>query len=408
MKYCILFLFIFFRFHDKIFDTSSLSKEYSFWYGQPNIDIRDTLLFTPAGPTLKSNIHYIDNKHHLKFNNKNIQIINSQTGDISEFAINSSLKGINATNNSNTWDFKDGWTTYANCQIYVSTPEPVVYFSTDWTVPQPPLKKSGQLIYIFNGLNTIEDGVSYILQPVLQWGKSPAGGGDYWSVCNWFVTSNQFFYDSLIKVNPGTKLQGLIKLISTTDSIFTYTSSFVGLTSEFQVINSPRLFDPCEVLETFNLLDCDQYPSQEKVTMSNIKIKTGDFYPPVIWTSTNRVVGCGQLTNIIQDNSSSGIVDIYFHTPSSDNYFDVIQIYPNPVVDKLKIKSLKEISNLKIEVYSFYGILLQTVSNINVAFDYVYNRTFYHELDLQQLLPGIYFLRINYDNKEHTFKIIKN
>ena len=234
MRYFLFFILIFFNLN------SERNKYLLSFNDRPQKNrlvqiIQDTLMFTPGGPALKSNIHYIDNKHHLNICDNRLQIVETKTGFISqEFKRSNSQNRAKSEetfsqrlpNNSvlTNADFSDGWITYAYSQIYEDNPGPITSFSTKWIVPQPPENKSDQLIYIFNGIQTIENGIAYILQPVLQWGKSPAGGGNYWSVCNWYVTSNQFFFDSLIQVHPGTSLQGLIRLTSKTDSLFNYTS----------------------------------------------------------------------------------------------------------------------------------------------------------------------------------------
>lgn len=65
---------------------------------------------------------------------------------------------------------------------------------------------SDQLLYLFTALlgwDVMDNGnyFNHILQPVLQWGLSPAGGGNYWAINNWYVNDQDYFYDSLIVVN---------------------------------------------------------------------------------------------------------------------------------------------------------------------------------------------------------------
>ncbi|MCF8373791.1 MAG: T9SS type A sorting domain-containing protein [Bacteroidales bacterium] len=58
-----------------------------------------------------------------------------------------------------------------------------------------------------------------------------------------------------------------------------------------------------------------------------------------------------------------------------------LMIYPNPVRDKINIKSFKNIEEL--EIYNLQGQLMQTVSNSNQQ----------QSIDVSQFLPGTYFLR---------------
>ena len=51
-----------------------------------------------------------------------------------------------------------------------------------------PATRSRQTIFLFNGIQNT--GANFgILQPVLQYGSSAAGGGAFWSIASWYVTS---------------------------------------------------------------------------------------------------------------------------------------------------------------------------------------------------------------------------
>ena len=54
-----------------------------------------------------------------------------------------------------------------------------------------------------------------IYPPVLQWGPSAAGGGNYWAVASWYADGQggQAFYSQLVQVsNPGDILVGIMTL----------------------------------------------------------------------------------------------------------------------------------------------------------------------------------------------------
>lgn len=93
---------------------------------------------------------------------------------------------------------------------------PVTSFRTTWTVPPAPSSHDGQTIFLFNGL----ENDSMILQPVLQWGPSAAGGGNNWAVASWFADgqSGQAFHSSLSGVTAGEQLVGVMTL---TDQLVT-------------------------------------------------------------------------------------------------------------------------------------------------------------------------------------------
>ena len=102
--------------------------------------------------------------------------------------------------------FPDGWQTYAWWDSGASAS--ITFFATTWTVPQAPATNSGEAEFLFNGIqNTGQD--FGILQPVLQWGGSAAGGGNFWSVASWYVTAGgQAFHTTLVPVDTGTDLVG--------------------------------------------------------------------------------------------------------------------------------------------------------------------------------------------------------
>lgn len=388
------------------------------------IEITDSLvsktqqevIYTPFGPALKSNIHFVNNNYHLLINGSSIQLVQTKTGVISQefnyistkYETNSLSDSKNETSLSSI-SSQDGWITYAECQVYVPNPK-TTYFSAEWIVPSPPLKYSDQIIYLFIGLEgtkILDDGNSaYILQPVLQWGETPAGGGKYWAICNWLVFNrDQFFYDSLIKVNSGDKLQGVIKLTSNSDTSYAYNSSFTGYPTGLDVYNLPRLETPYFALEAYNIEICDEYPADEKIRMQNIQILTNTIYPPLIWYTYNTVDICGQFTNIINESSNNGEVNIHFHKPYTEDGFEDIFIYPNPVFNNVHISITKPVFDCKIEVYDGLGNLIHTETYKTLEYEYY--------LDFQNYKPGIYMIKIYYQDNlytretNHVFKVIK-
>ena len=67
------------------------------------------------------------------------------------------------------------------------------WVSSTMVVPFAPTQQTGETLYYFSGLQSSLDNDCGILQPVLQWGVSPAGGycsppwiPCYWSVASWW------------------------------------------------------------------------------------------------------------------------------------------------------------------------------------------------------------------------------
>jgi hypothetical protein len=366
--------------------------------------------YTPFGPVSQSNIHYINNKQNIEIKNEWVQIKNSKSSNI----VSTVDKKIQKKGNeiSSQIRYTNGWNTYAY------SPKRPRFFSTKWIVPPPPKENRGQLLYIFNALfgrEFLSDGSfsDHIIQPVLQWGRSPAGGGDYWAICNWYVAGENYYYDSLIKVNQNTILEGIIERSYYSDTSFSYKSSFSGYTTSLHANNLPLLEIAYEALESYGADNHADYPENEKIRMFDIHIDSDIKDQEVLWQSFN--LGnpsneLGQFTKIINQTTNGGEIDIFFHSPYSENNFDEIHIYPNPVNDYLHISpnTIKEklsmfpdrpISNCTISIYDMLGTLIQTNHYEILTSEF--------DLNLSYLTTGVYFMKFSYDKRSHIFKFIK-
>src|ERR1700735_749232 len=118
-----------------------------------------------------------------------------------------------------------GWITYAYWNN--STGKPITSFRTNWVVPPVPATDSGQTIFLFNGIQNS----TMIYQPVLQWGPSAAGGGNYWAVASWYADGQggKSFYSSLVRVNPGQVLVGVMNETKQSGTNFNYNCQFTGI-----------------------------------------------------------------------------------------------------------------------------------------------------------------------------------
>ena len=101
----------------------------------------------------------------------------------------------------------NGWVEASQEDLWwLSSSDNVDWMSGEFYVPNNP-SVNGALIYLFNGIEPATQ--DWILQPVLQYGYSPAGGGYYWAIASWMVSSGGYaFHSPLERVNPGDKLWG--------------------------------------------------------------------------------------------------------------------------------------------------------------------------------------------------------
>ncbi len=153
------------------------------------------------------------------------------------------------------------------------------YIADQWNVPDAPAE-SGQLLYFFDALQAYHVGPSNyidIIQPVLQWGVSPIGGGDYWGMADWWVEGTSDGTGSwtlavtpLVTVHTGDTILGIIELGRpagyVVESIDESNSGggeadeglTVDLTGSYPGIQFTDAFPA--VLEEYGVTTCDQYP----------------------------------------------------------------------------------------------------------------------------------------------------
>ncbi|KAF9266521.1 hypothetical protein L218DRAFT_996698 [Marasmius fiardii PR-910] len=142
-----------------------------------------------------------------------------------------------------------GWISYA---YWHRSSAPIQDFWSTWVVPPNPTTNHGQTLFLFNGVEP--DPGNSILQPVLQWGPSAAGGGAFWQVSTWYVSDTTTFFTPLVNVNVGQSLQGIVQRTGqNADGSFNYLSGFAGIGSGVALNNSPEMTYAVETLEAYSI-----------------------------------------------------------------------------------------------------------------------------------------------------------
>lgn len=337
----------------------------------------DSLVLTPGGWLPKSHVFLVEKGYNLLIQDGHVLKIHTATGKVmSDFGkikdaqINNKKNSSTRNLNSSIVPGDDGWVTDA---VWSSSPgSPINYFSTNWVVPDPPINTiNNPVIFIFNALSQVQGGGD-IMQPVLQWGGSATGGGNYWGIANWYGwSSNQYFaFTNLITVTSGTHLQGIITSTGTkSDGSYNYTVGFSGYTNLLSIsegsshsgtigttpgtVTFPYISQELwafETLETYNGVNYNSgngaasstdYPGQLNVPMTNIKLLTNSTPASLNWTpQIGDYATTGEHTNVISNNSSgSGEVDIYFHQPPPPPPFGVYYINSRNLVYGIKLTS---------------------------------------------------------------------
>jgi hypothetical protein len=204
-----------------------------------------------------------------------------------------------------------GWIAYAYWNN--GTGNSISAFRTTWQVPPIPATQSSQVIFLFNGIQNFGNNYG-ILQPVLQFGNSAAGGGPFWSVASWYVTSGgQAFHTDLVRVNAGDTLVGVMTRTGQTGSAFNYNSEFEGIAgTSLPVQNIAELLWANETLEAYSISQCSDYPAADSTALGSISIQTGATTPVLNWTPINQVTDCGQHAVVVDNSATDGEVDIHY------------------------------------------------------------------------------------------------
>jgi hypothetical protein len=202
-----------------------------------------------------------------------------------------------------------GWISYAYWNN--GTGRPIESFRSTWTVPAPPQAQSRQTIFLFNGIQNY--GANFgILQPVLQWGSSAAGGGSHWSIASWYVTSGgDAFHTTLVRVEPETVLVGVMRQTGAKGA-FDCVSEFEGrANTSLKVQNIAELLWCNETLEAYDVQRCSEYPSSPSTSFRDIALRAGATRT-VNWTTVNKVTDCGQHTEVRSNSATAGGVEIFY------------------------------------------------------------------------------------------------
>ncbi len=283
------------------------------------------MVITPGGARPLSDVHLIEPGHHLSGKDGVFRKIHTATGEvIKEFgSINKGSKNrkdlrikrkfskTGLAEAINPQPITDQWIIYSGWNNNSGTP--ISSFATDWLVPNPPVSQDDQLLYLFNGLENAANDV--ILQPVLQWGSSPIGGGNYWAIANWYVGapgSGLAFHSPLVQVNAGVQLHGVMTLTGQVGNSFSYKSSFIGYVTDLPVTNVDELVWAVETLECYGLKQFSDYPNSLLTAMSDIEIKLGPAEAAIQWESYNAVTDNGQHCDVISNSSPDGEVDLCY------------------------------------------------------------------------------------------------
>ncbi|KAJ7129913.1 hypothetical protein C8R43DRAFT_1240061 [Mycena crocata] len=201
-----------------------------------------------------------------------------------------------------------GWVTYASWLNTGSSP--ISSFTTSWKVPPVPAANHGQTIFLFNSIEP--NAGNAILQPVLQYGPSAAGGGAFWAVATWYLDSANTFFTTPVRTTAGATLNGIITLTSSSGTSFNYNSQFtnIGGTS-LSISGAAQLTWATETLEAYAVTTISDYPAGSTVFSGiNLKLANGAT-PSVSWAHTNDAAD-GLSTTINTNGATNAVITITY------------------------------------------------------------------------------------------------
>jgi hypothetical protein len=195
-------------------------------------------------------------------------------------------------------DISHAWIEYAS----ITTTGAYGQIYSEWDVPPAPSNNDGQTVFLFNGLEDINDVVT-IIQPVLGWNSDYASA---WGIAAWNCCESGTVYEAPpAPVNSGDHLEGYV---------FDNCSPGTRLCPSWDIVavdvtngNFSQLLDTSNfgqtfnwafggVLEVYNIVQCGDYPPPDYaggIGFFNQSVLNAKFQvlPSPVWTVTNSSSG---------------------------------------------------------------------------------------------------------------------
>jgi len=172
----------------------------------------------------------------------------------------------------------------------------------EWTVPDAPPSSDGQILYYWNGIEP--DDNSAVLQPVLQFGSTPAGGGSYWAMASWYVSDSDAYNTDILRVNPGDIVTG--NNLQLDNGSWIITGGTKGSPQTVQLLSNPPSQDytwAYQVLEAYSVTDClTQYPKVGKLVFDNIVVNVSGSLVKPIWDTMTKDPTCNERAGVVGSN----------------------------------------------------------------------------------------------------------
>jgi len=195
--------------------------------------------------------------------------------------------------------YPNGWAAYSMYQ----NGAPFTNYVGQWPVPSNPTQQDLQTVFLFTGFQneyldeSSPEAVINIIQPVIQFGPSAAGGGNYWTMASWYVTSTgQALYSTLTPINAGDTIVGTMSLQGGSWLIDTKDTTN-GKDTRITINTGVGELWAFVTLEVYSISSCGQYPNGA-VLFSNLALSSASGKVIPNWT-VQAQGGCGEAVTVV-------------------------------------------------------------------------------------------------------------
>jgi hypothetical protein len=183
-----------------------------------------------------------------------------------------------------------GWQDYTKMDSGDSTDG----FYGNWNVPASP-SSGGPILYMFTGLQNIdwvpperEPSKPFdIIQPVMQYGASAAGGGNYWSCASWYVTlTNDVVHGRAFRLSTGDNIYGNMTKTGSDSWYINCLDTNSNQNNAITVTKSLLQTQPWiyVTLEVYGVRNCNEYPAKgTELKFTNLKLTENGSPASINW-----------------------------------------------------------------------------------------------------------------------------
>jgi hypothetical protein len=261
--------------------------------------IQDPLVLTPAGYRHQSCVHGVESGASIVQTNEGLTV--------NEGARTYTIPKCQNPPHDDVGALPSGWAVY---EMYQTT-QGVSSYNGTWVTPGSPKAPQSQTLFTFTGLQNAflargepEDSIS-IIQPVLQWGLSAAGGGQYWSIASWYVgNQGTVVYSTLKQISNGAQIVGT--MLMNANNTWTITAAAGATQTTINVSPGAAELYVFVTLEVYSVTKCGDYPTGS-IPYTNLAVDVGGSSTSPSWSPTV-TPGCNEKVN----TTNPSTVTIYF------------------------------------------------------------------------------------------------